>query len=119
MFAPEGVPFSHREWLLILGFSMAQADFMLETSARGYFKDDALFLYEGDFQALSRKNLSLLALHWDDLKRFFKITRKTAVFSGVKKGAAGKSWPPLYRLYPEGDKFRAEPAAKPRGKKQP
>ena len=96
-----GQPFSHRDILSHLGLDNEQTSHVLQNYPRGYFLDNKLVIYQADdvkeneTWELKPENYFYVRKYFQDLKNLFRITTKTKIFLGVKRGKEGEIWPTI------------------------
>lgn len=96
-----GQPFSHRDILTNLGLDKEQITHVLQNYPRGYFLDNKLVVYQSDdikeneSWELKPENYFYVRKYFQDLKNLFRITAKTKIFLGVRRGKEGDIWPTI------------------------
>ena len=98
LFAEENGQLSHLEILIKAGFTEKKAEKVLQVSPRGYYKDNNLVFYQGDFLPLTDESVKLVRKYKDDFVRMFGINPDTKIFRGVKQNAVGTIWTPIHSM---------------------
>lgn len=96
--AKEESPLSHIDLLKSCGIAKDIAEGILDKNPRGYFKDNKLVLYKGEFIPLTEEDIGVVKAFFNDLKGIFAFNEQTRFFNGLKVDPKIVGWPPLYEI---------------------
>lgn len=83
---------SHEEWFNSLNFN--KEDF--NTIIRGYYKDNKLIFYKGNF-IVDDDVVRIAKEKKDEIIKELDL-KDVTVYCGVKKGVIGEEWPPILKI---------------------
>ena len=88
---------SHMEILTAAGIASSKAEKIIKKNPRGYFKDENLIFYQGNFEPLDEDNIKLVRKYADDFIKLFQINADTKFFRSNKQSALVTSWTPIHK----------------------
>ena len=91
--APVNTAVSHWEWLESEKLLGANIDRDLNGITRGFFNDNDLYFYEGDFVITERAETEIFK-HLNDLIDKLNIDKNVHLYGGFIKGVVGEKWLP-------------------------